>query len=82
MGLLSLLWGIVSLLLMLVAFLPFLGWGNWLVVPFAGLGLLLSVLAQALTAGAGRARAKTAVILNAIALLAGIVRLSLGGGLF
>lgn len=81
MGLLSLLWGIVSLLLMLVAFLPLLGWGNWLVVPFAGLGLLFSVISQALTAGEGKNRARTGVILNVVALIAGIVRLSLGGGI-
>lgn len=81
MGLLSLLWGIVSLLLMLVAFIPLLGWGNWLVVPFAGLGLLFSVIAQALTAGEGKARAKTGLVLNVVVLIAGIIRLSLGGGI-
>ena len=81
MGLISLLWGIVALLLMLVAFIPLLGWGNWLVVPFAGAGLLFSVISQALTAGEGRARAKTGLVLTAIALVAGLIRLSLGGGL-
>lgn len=80
MGLLSVLWGVVSLILMLVAFVPLLGWGNWLVVPFAGAGLLFSVIAQALTVGDGKRRAKTGLILNGIALLAGIVRLSIGGG--
>ncbi|MDZ4349826.1 MAG: hypothetical protein U1A22_09870 [Xanthomonadaceae bacterium] len=82
MGLLSLLWGIVSLIVMVVAFLPFLGWGNWLVVPFAAAGALFSVISQALTAGDGKGRAKTGLILNLVALVAGVVRLSLGGGLF
>ncbi len=81
MGVISLIWGIVSLIAMLIAFIPLLGWGNWLVIPLAGVGLIFSVIAQALTGPRGRARAKTGLMLNAIALIAGAIRLSLGGGL-
>lgn len=81
MGLISLIWGIFALFWMLIAFIPFLGWGNWLVVPLAGAGLIFSVIAQALTGEAGRRRARTGMLLNAVALLGGMLRLVLGGGI-
>lgn len=80
MGVLSVIWGVFSLFWMLIAFLPFLGWGNWLVVPLAGVGLLFSVIAQARTGEGGRRRARTGMLLNAVALLGGMLRLVLGGG--
>lgn len=80
MGILSLLWGIVSIAWMLLAFLPLLGWGNWFMLPFAGVGLLFSVLAWLLIGPPGKARAKVGMLLNTIALLFGMLRLLLGGG--
>ena len=81
MGLLSLLWGMVSIMWMIIAFIPLLGWGNWFMIPFAGLGAILAGVAFAMTAPASRGRAKAGLILNAIALIVGIIRLQMGGGI-
>lgn len=81
MGLLSLLWGLVSIMWMIIAFIPLLGWGNWFMIPFAGMGAILAGIAFAMTAPANRGRAKTGLILNAIALIVGVIRLQMGGGI-
>jgi len=80
MGLIGLLWGIVSLLGMLLAFIPLLGWGNWLTIPFAVCGLIVSGIAYAMTSPERRGRASMGVWLNVIAIVIGLLRLSLGGG--
>ena len=81
MGLLSLLWGLVSIVWMIVAFIPLLGWGNWFMIPFAGMGAILAGIAFAMTTPANRGRAKTALILNGIAVIVGVIRLQMGGGI-
>ena len=35
MGLISVLWGIVAMLWMVLAFIQLLGWGNWFMIPFS-----------------------------------------------
>ena len=81
MGLVSLLWGIVSICWMVLAFLPLLGWGNWFLIPFASIGALIAAVGIAVTAPGNRGRAKTGLILNGIAIIVGILRLQLGGGI-
>lgn len=81
MGLIGLLWGIGSMLWMLLAFIPLLGWANWFMIPFAGVGLVISGLGYAVTSPQQRGRARVGLWLNAIAILLGVVRLHLGGGL-
>ena len=81
MGLISLLWGIVSICWMVLAFLPLLGWGNWFLIPFASIGALIAAIGIAVTAPGNRGRAKTGLILNGIAIVVGILRLQLGGGI-
>jgi len=81
MGLISLLWGIFAMLWMLLALIPFLGWGNWFVIPFAAIGALIAAIAIVVTSREKRGRAKTGLILNGIVILVAIVRLNLGGGI-
>ncbi len=81
MGLLSMLWGLVSIVWMIIAFIPLLGWGNWFMIPFAGLGAILAGIAFAITTPANRGRAKAGLILNGIALVVGVIRLQMGGGI-
>ena len=71
--------GVVSFLGMLVALIPFLGWMNWLNIPVAVIGLILSVLGTAnrKQRGAGM----TGIILCSAAVLLGLFRLTLGGGI-
>jgi hypothetical protein len=71
-NLVSLIIGAIAALLAIPAFLPLLGWMNWLVVPVALVGLLFG-LASGSTSGRN---------LNLVVIVIGVVRLMLGGGLF
>ena len=81
MGLISLLWGIVSIIWMVLALIPLLGWGNWFLIPFAAIGAVIGAVGVATTAPDRRGRAKAGLVLNAIAIIVGIVRLNLGMGI-
>lgn len=81
MGLISVLWGIVALLWMIVAFIPLLGWGNWFMIPFAVVGAIIAAIGIALTTPEKRGRAKAGLVLNGVAIVVGMLRLSLGGGI-
>jgi hypothetical protein len=72
LNLVSLIIGAVAGLLVIPAFIPLLGWMNWLIVPVAVLGLLVG-LASGRTSGRN---------LNLIVIAIGVIRLMLGGGLF
>ena len=78
---LSLVWGILALMGMLVGLLPCLGALNWLNIPFAGLGFIIGIIA--LTTGDYRepkGNAVAGLILCGVAVLIGLFRLVLGGG--
>ena len=66
----SLLIGIVALVCAVIAFIPFLGWANWFIIPLAIIGAGVGI---ASTNNSGRN-------LNLFVILVGVVRLSLGGG--
>jgi hypothetical protein len=68
----SLVIGLVALVLAVVAFLPLLGWANWLIIPLAVIGAAVGMLSAA---KAGRN-------LNLLVIVIGIVRLMIGGGFF
>jgi hypothetical protein len=71
LNLVSLLIGIVSLVLALVAFIPFLGWANWFIIPLAIIGTVIG------TASSGTAGRNLTIFVIVI----GALRLMLGGGL-
>jgi len=71
-NLVSLIIGVIALILAIVAFLPLLGWANWLIIPLAIIGAVVGLISSG-TAGRN---------LNLVVIVIGIVRLMLGGGLF
>jgi NADH:ubiquinone oxidoreductase subunit K len=81
MGLISLVWGIVAMLLMFIGLVPLLGWSNWLVIPFAGVGAIIAAVGIALTSREKNGRAKAGLVLNAIVIVVAVIRLSMGGGI-
>ena len=81
MGLVSLIWGIFAMLGMFVALIPLLGWMNWAVIPFAGVGIIIAAIGIALTSTEKRGRAKVGLLLNAIVIVISAIRLSIGGGI-
>ena len=81
MQILSLVWGILAILGLGIAFVPCLGSLNWLNIPFAIVGLILSFVAKSQVPGGRSSGAATAgIVLNGIAILLGVIRLALGGG--
>ena len=79
---LSLVWGILSILGMLVAFVPCFGWLNWAVIPFALVGLVISGLAYVGSSQDRRGGPIIGLITCSTAVVFGIIRLMVGGGVF
>jgi len=46
LNILSILFGLVALLLAIPSAIPFLGWGNWVVLPIAVIGIGLGALSR------------------------------------
>ena len=67
----SLIIGVVALILALVAFIPLLGWANWLIIPLAIIGAVVGMISRS-TAGRN---------LNLLVIVVGVIRLVLGGGI-
>ena len=71
LNILSIVIGLVALILVIPSAIPFLGWGNWFVLPIAALGAGLGALSSR---NHGR---NFCLVVLAIA----VVRLLLGGGI-
>lgn len=71
LNILSVAIGLVTLVLGLVAFVPLLGWMNWLVIPIGIVGAALGAMSSS---NAGRN-------LNLLLIVIFAIRLSLGGGI-
>jgi hypothetical protein len=67
----SLIIGFVALILAIVAFIPLLGWANWLIIPLAVIGAGVGMVSRG-TSGRN---------LNLLVIVIGVVRLMLGGGI-
>lgn len=70
-NLFSLIIGVVALMLAVVAFIPLLGWANWIIIPLAVIGAGLGMMSRG-TAGRN---------LNLFVIVVGVFRLILGGGI-
>ncbi len=71
LNLASILIGILSLIIVIPATIPLLGWANWIALPFIVVGIVLGQLSSSNT---GR---NFCLVVGLIA----VVRLSLGGGI-
>jgi len=72
LNIVSILIGLVALICAAVAFIPLLGWANWLIVPLALVG---AGIGAASSSNSGRN-------LNLFVVVVGILRLMIGGGIF
>mgnify|MGYP000283049740 CR=1 FL=1 len=72
LNILSILFGLVSLVIVIPSQIPLLGWGNWLALPLVVVGAGLGALSRT---NSGR---NFCLVVFAIA----VVRLMLGGGVF
>ena len=71
LNLVSLIIGAVALICAAIAFIPLLGWANWLIIPLAVVGAGIGAVSSS---NSGRN-------LNLFVIVVGIVRLMLGGGI-
>jgi hypothetical protein len=67
---------------MVVGFLPCLGALNWLNIPFAGIGIIISGIALGTAGDKPKGSSIAGLVCCVIALFFGIIRLALGGGVF
>jgi hypothetical protein len=72
LNLISLAIGLVAIIPLLMALVPFFGWMNWFLLPLPVVGLIVGTLSRG---NAGRN-------LNLIVLIVAIVRLMMGHGFF
>lgn len=78
----SLAWGLLSIIGMLVAFIPCFGWLNWIIIPFAVVGFIVSVLAYLGSENKQRTSPIIGLVACSTAVVFGSVRLFIGGGFF
>ncbi|GAA4387420.1 hypothetical protein [Hymenobacter koreensis] len=71
MNVISTIWGVVVLLLTILALFPFLGWANWFILVLAVIGVIIGAFGKQ----------KTGLILNGIAIVIASIRLIIGGGI-
>ena len=71
LNLVSLIIGAVALVCVAIAFIPLLGWANWLIIPLAVIGAGIGAVSNS-TSGRN---------LTLVVILIGAVRLMLGGGI-
>jgi len=67
----SLIIGFVALIFAVIAFIPLLGWANWLIIPLAVIGAGVGLVSRS-TSGRN---------LNLFVIVIGVVRLMIGGGI-
>ena len=81
MGLISLLWGILAMVWMVIALIPVIGLSNYFLIPFAAIGAIIAAIGLVFTREGKRGRAKAGLILNVIVIIVAIWRLGLCGGM-
>ena len=81
MQVISLIWGILALIGMFIGLIPCVGALNWLNIPFAICGLIVSLIAHSSAPRGYRNSSLTGIILCAIAIVIGAKRLIMGGGI-
>jgi len=82
MQIISLTWGILAILAMIVGFFPCLGALNWLIIPFSGLGIIVSGMALGTAGRKPQGSSIAGLVCCIVALFFGLIRLGLGGGIF
>ncbi len=80
MQVLSLAWGILAIVGMIVGFFPCLGALNWINVPFSGIGIIISGIALGTAGNRPKGSSVAGLVCCCVAVLFGIIRLVLGGG--
>ena len=82
MQIFGLIWGVLSIFLMMLGLFPCFGAINWIAIPFAVIGLLICGLAVALAnQSESKASGIVGIVLCISVMIFGGIRLILGGGI-
>ena len=79
MNIAGLVMGILSIIGMAIGLIPLLGWMNWGVIPFAVIGLLVSIVGV-VGARNNKGLGMAGIVLCVIAIVVGAIRLVIGFG--
>lgn len=79
MNTLNYIWGILSILGMILGFIPCVGALNWLVIPFAGVGVILGIIGIVIEKQS-KTGSIAGLVMCLIAVVFGSIRLIMGGG--
>jgi hypothetical protein len=79
MQLIALIWGVLAVVGLGFAMIPCFGWLNWANIPFAIVGLVISIVSVSNAPIGQRGSGTAGIVLNAIAIVFGMLRLLLGG---
>jgi hypothetical protein len=77
---LALVWGILAIVGMIVGLFPCLGSLNWINIPFSGIGLVISIIAVVTSKEEKKGAGIAGIVLCAVAVGLGLIRLLAGGG--
>ncbi|MBD3267926.1 hypothetical protein GF373_14770 [bacterium] len=76
------LWGVLAVIGTSIAFIPLLGWLNWLFIPFGIVGFILSAVTMMLSdSDENNNKPIAGMICCFFSVLLGLIRLFLGGGI-
>ncbi|MBK8382105.1 MAG: hypothetical protein IPL16_09465 [Ignavibacteria bacterium] len=83
MQIISLIWGILSVIGMLIGFIPLFRAYNWINIPFAAVGLIVSVIAaQSMRIrNSSKGSSIAGIVMCGFAIVFGLIRLGIGGGI-
>ena len=83
MGSASLVIGIIVMAGAVVGLIPCVGWFNWVNLPIAGIGVIVSIIGIVTEPlDSRRNKAAGGLVLCLIAIIVGVFRLLIGGGVF
>lgn len=80
MQIVSLVWGVLAFLGMVIGLLPCFAVWSRLNIPFAGVGVILSIVALATAKASNKGIAIAALVSNGVAFAIGLIALLLGRG--
>lgn len=81
MQVVSLVWGTLVLVALLIGRIPYFSAVSWVLIPLAALGAALALLALIMERGRNRTAAIVGLIVNAVAMMIGLLRMFYDGGI-
>lgn len=82
MKMISMVLGFLTFTVMFIALIPCLGWINWLNIPVATIGIIVSMIDISKSNYENRTPSIAALVMCTLAVFVGLARLAVGCGIF